>query len=148
MDFPIVDLFDDDVSTVWIEKYFHPQGLKCPHCEESVKHARCFRHTRRSKLCVYRCHHCQGVYTLYSGTAFEGRQLRPAQVILLLRGVCKGEPSLTLAREIRVSRTTIHEIRQVLQANAQLLQPQTRLNDQQTETDEMFQNAGEKKPKT
>lgn len=148
MDFPIVDLLDDDVSTTWVLKYFHPHGLKCPHCGVSVKQARAFRQTKRSQLCVYRCEQCQGIYTLYSGTVFEAKQLRPAQVVLLLRGVCKGEPSLTLAREIKVSRTTLHEIRQALQANAQRLQPITRLNDQRTETDELFQNAGEKKPET
>ena len=148
MDFPIVDLFDDDVSKVWVLKYFHPRGLQCRHCGASVKQARPFRQTQQSKVCVYRCDKCQGVYTPYSGTVFEGRHLRPAQVILLLRGVCKGEASLTLAREIHVSRTTVHEIRQALQSNAQRLQPITRLNDQRTETDEMFQNAGEKRPKT
>jgi hypothetical protein len=147
MDFPIVDLFDEDVSTAWVLKYFHPRGLKCPHCRASVKQARPFRRTKRSQLCVYRCEKCQGIYTLYSGTVFEGKQLRPAQVIGLLRGVCKGEPSLTLARELHLSRMTRHELRQALQANAQHLQPPTPLNDQRTETDERFQNAGEKKAK-
>jgi transposase-like protein len=148
MDFPIVDLFDEDVSTAWVLKYFHPRGLKCPHCRASAKQARPFRQTKRSRLCVYRCEKCQGIYTLYSGTVFEGKHLRPAQVIGLLRGVCKGEPSLTLARELHLSRTTLHGLRQALQANAQHLQPTTRLNDQRTETDELFQNAGEKRPKT
>jgi len=148
MDFPIVDLLDDDVSTAWLLKYFHPRGLKCPHCGVGVRQARAFRQTQRSQLCVYRCEKCQGVYTLYSGALFQGKHLRPAQVVLLLRGVCTGEPSLTLAREIKVSRTTLHEIRQALQINAQQLQPTTGLNDQRTETDELFQNAGEKRPET
>jgi hypothetical protein len=71
--------------------------------------------------------------------------LRPAPVLLLLRGVCKGEPSLTLARELQLSRMTVHEIRNALQANALCAQPRTRLKDQRTETDEPFQNAGEKR---
>lgn len=145
MDFPLVDLFDDELSTTWLLKYFHPGGLKCPHCGARVKRARVFRQTSRSQLAVYRCEACQGVYTLYSGTVFEGKQLRPAQTILLLHGVCKGEPSLTLAREIKISRMTVHEIRQALQANGQRQQPTSRLKDQRTETDELFQNAGEKR---
>ncbi|MCA1553827.1 MAG: hypothetical protein LC737_05570, partial [Chloroflexi bacterium] len=148
MDFPMVDLLDDEVSTSWLLKYFHPHGLKCPHGAASGKSARTFRQTQRSQLCVYRCEKCQGLYTLYSGTVFAGKHLRPAQVVLLLRAVCKGEPSLTLAREIKVSRTTLQAIRQALQANAKRLQPTTRLNDQWTETDELFQNAGEKGPET
>ena len=88
------------------------------------------------------------LYTLYSGTVFEGKHLRPAQVVLLLRGVCKGEPSLALARELQLSRMTVHELRNALQANAVRAQPTTRLKDQRTETDELFQNAGEKRRET
>jgi hypothetical protein len=83
MDFPIVDLFDDDLSTVWLLKYFN----------------------------------------LYSGTVFEGKHFRPAQAILLLRSVCKGEPTATIAREIGVARQTVHDMRKAIQANAEKLQP-------------------------
>ena len=123
MDFPIVDLFDDDISMVWLLKYFHPHGLKCPHCQTSVKKARVFRKLQRSTLTVYRCAKCDGVYTLFSGTVFAGTHLRPAQAILLLRGVCKGEPSARLAREIKVNRKTVHALRHAIQTNAERLQP-------------------------
>ena len=148
MDFPIVDLFDDDVSLVWLLKYFHPHGLKCPHCQASVKQARIFRTLKQSQLTVYRCVKCDGVYTPYSGTVLAGTHLRPAQTILLLRGVCKGEPSASIAREIKVARKTVHDLRQALQSNAEQLQPNTPLKDQRTEIDELFQNAGEKRRKT
>ena len=148
MDFPIINLLDDDVSTAWLLRYFHPHGLKCPHCQSVVDQAREFRTTTRSKLRVYRCTDCRGVYTLYSGTVFAGTHLRPAQAVLLLRGVCKGEPSASLAREIKVSRKTVLEIRRAIQANAEREQPDTQLKDQRTETDEMFQNAGKKRRKT
>jgi len=144
MDFPIVDLFDDDLSAAWLLKYFHQNELKCPHCRRSVKEARVFRVTKKSQLTVYRCP-CQGIYNLYSGTVFEGKHFRPAQAILLLRGVCKGEPTATIAREIEVTRQTVHDLRKALQANAERLQPAEPLPDPQTETDEMFQNAGEKR---
>jgi transposase-like protein len=148
MDFPIVDLLDDDVSTTWLRKYFHPKGLRCPHCASRATEARAFRRTRQSHVTIYRCNHCQGVYNLYSGTVFQGKHLRPAQVILLLRGVCKGESSATLARELKLSRQTAHQLRHALQANAERLQPRTRLKDSRTETDEAYQNAGEKRRKT
>ena len=148
MEFPIVELLDDAASSAWLLNYFHPRGLKCPHCAASVKRARAFRELKRSRLTVYRCQRCQGVYTLYSGTIFARTQLRPAQVVLLLHGVCKGEPTLMLASEIHVSRRTVHDLRQALQANALAAQPHTRLKDQCTETDELFQNAGEKRRET
>jgi hypothetical protein len=144
MDFPIVELFDDDLSAVWLLKYFHQNELGCPRCGRSVEEARVFRVTKRSRLTVYRCP-CQGIYNLYSGAGFEGQHLRPAQAILLLRGVCKGEPSATIAREIELARQTVHNLRKAIQANAERLQPTAPLPDQQTETDEMFQNAGEKR---
>ena len=144
MDFPIVDLFDDDLSAAWLLKYFHQGQLRCPHCGRGVEEARVFRATRRGRLTVYRCA-CQGVYNLYSGTLFQGKHLRPAQAILLLRGVCKGEPTAAIAREIGLARQMVHDLRQAIQANAERLQPMEPLSDWQTETDEMFQNAGGKR---
>jgi hypothetical protein len=144
MDFPIVDLFDDDISEIWLLKYFHQNELTCPHCGKSVEEARVFRTNKKSRLTVYRCV-CQGIYNLYSGTVFEGKHFRPAQAILLLRGVCKGEPTATIAREIGVARQTAHDMRKAIQANAKRMQPNDPLPDEQTETDEMFQNAGEKR---
>jgi len=145
MDFPIVELIDDELSATWLLKHFHPNGLSCPHCGVDLEQAREFRQTEKSRLQVYRCGCCQGIYNLYSQTVFEGRYFRPAQAVLLLRGVCKGDPTAEIAREIGVSRQTVHDVRKELQANAQHYQPQEPLADKQTETDEMFQNAGEKR---
>ena len=91
MRFPITQLLDEQESQISIEKPFHPHGLKCPAC--SSKEARQFRTTETSRLQVYRCWHCDKTYNLYSGTTFEKKHLRPEQVVMLLRGVCKGEPS-------------------------------------------------------
>lgn len=145
MDFPISDLMSEKASEEWIMDYFHPTGLRCPHCGAAWAKAFAFRTTRKSQLTVYRCRGCRGIYNLYSGTIFEARQLRPAQVVLLVRGVLKGESAATLARELRMSRTTITALRQRIQQNAADLQPQDPLQDQVVEADEMFQNAGEKR---
>jgi transposase-like protein len=145
MDFPIVDLLDDELSTEWLLKHLHLDGLKCPHCSAGLDQAREFRQTKTSQLTVYRCNECNGIYNLYSRAVFEGRYFRPAQAVLLLRGVSKGAPTAEIAREIGVSRQTAHEVRREIQANAQRGQPQHPLQDERTETDEMFQNAGEKR---
>ncbi len=144
MDFPIVDLLDDELSQEWLLKHFHPAGLSCPHCGASVDEPRQFRETLTSQLTVYRCNRCQGIYNLCSSTVFAGKQLKPTQAVLLLRGVCKGEPSAAIAREIGVTRQTVLSIRRVIQEQATSIQPKTVLSDCVTETDEMFQNAGEK----
>jgi hypothetical protein len=147
MDFPITSLLDAESSMQWLLRYFHPKGLHCTPCGASVREARLFRTTKRSQLTVYRCNHCQGIYTLYSGTVFQGSHLRPAKVVLLLRGIFKGEPSLALARELKIARQTAHFFRHAVLANALRQQPQTPLPDAVTETDELFQKAGEKRRK-
>lgn len=145
MDFPIIDLLDEDMSVAWLMKYFHPEGMKCPHCQLPHDGARFFRANRGSGLRVYRCRRCQGIYHLYSGTLFEGSQLTPSQVVLLLRGFVQGQSSAQLSRELGLAYKTVLKWRQRVQANAQRLQPDTPLPDRASESDEMFQNAGEKR---
>jgi len=119
--------------------------LRCPGCQAGVDEAHPFRATRESQLQTYRCNHCGSVYNLYTGTVFQQRHLTPQQVVLLLCGVLKGEPSKPLAAELGLDYKTVLELRRELQDNAQILQPDTPLPDERTETDEMFQNAGEKR---
>jgi transposase-like protein len=129
----------------WIEDYFHPEGMKCPHCGADMRQARWFRRTKRSDLPVYRCQKCRGIFNVYSGTVFEGRHFTPEKTVLFMQGVLQGKPTAQLARELRISRTTATEVRQDLQVNTQQRQNQEPLNDLEVETDEMFQNAGEKR---
>lgn len=143
MIFPVTNLMDEEQSKKWLLRHFHPEGLRCPKC--TSKSRRLFRQTETSRLAVYRCLECGGIYNLYSGTVFEKRRLRPSQVVLMLRGVIKGEPSMKLSEELGLSRTTVHQIRKELQDNAEQSLPQASLADEHTETDEMFQNSGEKR---
>lgn len=150
MEFPITNLLSQEECTRWIKEHFHVQGLYCPNreCLAPVENAREFRRTKRSGVQVYRCRKCHCVYTIYTGTVFERRHLTPCQVVLLVRGVLKGEPTATLAKELGLARLTVHSIRRELQANAEALQPTRPLSDAHSETDEMFQNAGEKRRET
>jgi len=145
MEFPITDLLDQPKCEAWILAHFHPTGLRCPRCGATVGNAHRFRRTAKSGLQVYRCNECEQAYNLYSGTVLQQRHLTPHQVVLLLRGILKGEPAKTLAGELALHYTTVLEIRHDLQENARLKQPKTPLPDTATETDEMFQNAGEKR---
>ena len=144
MDFPIQSLMDEEKAEAWVLDHFHPQGLSCPKCQASVSEARNFRKTETSGLIVYRCKHCESIYNLYTGTVFAGTQFRPPAVVLLLRGICQGVSSSQLSRELGISRPKVLSIRRKLQVSAEQLQPQDALPDAAVETDEMFQNAGEK----
>lgn len=145
MEFPLQNLLDEKKSETWIEEHFHPGGLKCPQCGQKASEAYRFRVTKRSGLQVYRCRDCQSVYNLYSRTIFEKRHLTPIQAVLLVRGMVKGEPSRTLSHELEVHYGTVLSIRRALQSNAEAIQPDTPLYDLETESDELFQNAGEKR---
>lgn len=144
MEFPITDLMDRDHCSQWIIEHFHSNGFGCKKCGTGVEQARKFRVTRRSQLTVYRCRQCNHSYNLYSGTLFEQHHLTPEQVVLLMRGVVKGESTKTLAAELQLNYQTVLHLRHQLQNQAIALQPKTPLPDKQSETDEMFQNAGEK----
>ncbi len=148
MEFPITELLDYESSVAWIIKHFQAGQLKCPRCQRPATQARVFRRTRRSDLTTYRCTVCGTTYNLYSGTVFQQSHLTPMQIVLLLRGFCKGETTQELAAEVGLSYPATLRLRHAIQANAQAAQPNTPLPDHATETDEMFQNAGEKRRKT
>lgn len=144
MIFPISDLLSVRESIAWLEQHFHPEGLRCPQCQAAREQARHFRTTRRG-LPDWRCRQCHTVFNVYTGTIFEKSGWSPGNAVLLIRGVCKGETSQGLAAELGVSRTTVLLMRRRLQANGYATRTLTPLTDAVTETDEMFQNAGEKK---
>lgn len=145
MDFPIIDLLDTQRSWDWLEQHFHPHGMNCPHCGASRDESRLFRVNQGSGLPVYRCRRCTGVYNLYSQTVFAGSQLTAPQVVLLLQGILQGKTSKQLARELDLTEVTVLLWRHRVQAQAEYLQPETALADLNIESDEMFQNAGEKR---
>jgi transposase-like protein len=145
MEFPITNLLSVEQSEKWLMEHFHPEGLKCPNCQSATERASVFRITRKSELKVYRCKDCQSIYNLYTGTVFQQRQLRPQQTVLLIRGVLKGEPSDMLARELGLNYGTVLQLRRKLQDNARSLQSKDPLLDFEAESDELFQNAGEKR---
>ena len=145
MIFPITDLLSEQQCVEWIIQHFHPQGLRCPRCGATTDQARQFRSTSRG-LIDYRCKKgCNAFYNLYTNTIFSGTNLRARQVVLLLRGDCKGESTQTLAAELGLSRVSVHKWRKRLQENGYRMLDKSALTDCDTETDEMFQNAGEKK---
>jgi len=145
MDFPIVELMDREACIAWLMAHFHPKGWKCPHCQASLDQSILFRRTKRSGLDVRRCKVCRGIYNLYSGTVFEGRRFTPEQTLLFIREVVQGKSTAKLSRELNISRITGLTVRHLLQANAKVEQTTEPLSDLEVETDEMFQNAGEKR---
>lgn len=141
IDFPITDLLDDSICALWLERYLHPDELRCPHCRSTAR--RLFRN--QGHFPAYRCRSCNGYYTLLTGTVFAKTRQRPATLVLLLRGMAKGEPPARLARELGVSRKQLHTLRQRIQANLNETAPTGVMTGTAFEADELYQHAGEKK---
>jgi transposase-like protein len=141
IDFPISDLLDDEACTCWLQQHLHPEGLKCPFCQSARRRIA----RRQGPFTGYRCQACDRYYTLLSGTIFAKTRQSPAHLVLLLRGVAKGESTARLARELELSRKQAHTLRQRVQQNLYNQQPKEVLRGRVFEADELYQNAGEKK---
>ena len=74
IDFPVADLFDDNLCLLWLERHLHPDGFVCPHCGNADR----WRFRVQGYYDAYQCRACNGYYTLLSGTAFEGFRLTTA----------------------------------------------------------------------
>jgi transposase-like protein len=141
IDFPIAELLDDSTCMIWLERHLHPEGFRCPHCGSTER--RLFRQQRHFP--AYRCCGCDGYYTLLTGTVFQKTRQRPATLVLVLRGITKGESTARLARELGMSRKQLHTLRQRVQTNLNDTAPTGFMMGTTFEADELYQNAGEKK---
>ena len=141
IDFPITELLDDSMSLMWLERHLHPGGLHCPRCGSTAR--RLFR--TQGHFPAYRCRACEGYYTVLTGTVFAKTRQRPATLVLLLRGLAKGEPTARLARELGLSRKQLHTLRQRVQRHLNDTAPAEVMTGTAFEADELYQNAGEKK---
>jgi transposase-like protein len=139
IDFPIIELQDDSVFLMWLERHLHPDGLHCPRCGSTAR--RLFR--AQGHVPAYRCRACDGYDTLLTGTVFANTRQRPATLVRLLRGVAKGEPTARLARELGLSRQQLHILRQRIQTLVNATAPTHMMTGTACEADERYQHAGE-----
>jgi transposase-like protein len=144
IDFPIDDLLDPDACLAWLEQHLHPEGLRCPRCAAPER-----RPARRAAAFPgYRCRQCDRFYTLLTGTVFAKTHQPPAKLVLILRGIAKGETTARLARELGLCRRQLHTIRQRVQGHLYAALPTSLMTDAVVEADELYQNAGEKRGQT
>jgi transposase-like protein len=140
IDFPIAELLDDSLCTLWLERYLHGAGFKCPQCGSPER--RLFR--AQGDFPADRCRACAGSYTVLTGTLFATTRQRPATLVLLLRGMANGEPTARLARELGGSRKQLPTLRQRSQAKLNATAPTGIMPGPAFEADALDQHAGEK----
>lgn len=141
IDFPLTDLMDEAACQEWLQAHLHPDGLVCPQCGSDER--RVFR--QQQHFPAYRCRRCDGYYTLLTNTIFEKTHQPASTLLLLLRGVTKGESTAQLSRELAMSYKQVLTLRQRLQTNAYESLPNDVMDGAAFEADELYQNAGEKK---
>jgi transposase-like protein len=141
IDFPITDLMDEAACVAWLEQNLHPEGFVCPHCGSSNR--RLFR--TQGWFPAYRCRQCDGYYTLLTGSVFAKTRQTPSTLVLLLRGISKGESTARLSRELHIERKHLIDLRQRIQSNLFDTLPTEVMEGIHFEADELYQNAGEKK---
>jgi len=146
MDFPIVDLMDQESCYRRLTDILHPEGIGCPRCRrtEGLKvHRR-----NRWPVVDYRCPACGRVFNVFTGTVFQGTSRCPAALLMILRGIALGVTTAQLARELQCNRPRLLELRHAIQNNAARRMDRGALADSVAEVDEMYQNAGEKRHPT
>lgn len=141
IDFPITELMDETACLGWLERHLHPESFTCPHCGSADR--RFFRQQRHFP--AYRCRGCDGYYTLLTGSVFEKTRQSACTLVLLLRGVTKGDSTARLSRELAMSYKQVLTLRQRLQTNLYETLPNELMEGTAFEADELYQNAGEKK---
>jgi len=143
MIFPIEELLDEQHCHDYLLKILYPEGLQCPNDHplppDQAPHGR-----SREPVFEYRCRVCGAVYNLFTGTIWSGTRYSCATIVLIMRGIVQGTPTEHLAEELGIDRSHLLELRHQVQEMAMLCLPSSPLSDTQTESDEMYQNAGEK----
>ena len=84
------------------------------------------------------------MFNRFTGTSWAGTHYPCTKMVLILRGVAQGTPTLQLADEWEWDYGTLLHDRHPMPAAALLGRDGSPLADAVTEGDEMFQNAGEK----
>ena len=127
---------------MWLERYLHPDGLRCPRCGSTAR--RLFR--AQSHVPASRGRAGEGYDPLLTGTVFAKTRPRPATLVVRLRGMAKGESTARLARALGLSRTQLPTLRQRIQAHRNESAPTALRMGTAFEADELDPNAGANKP--
>lgn len=143
MKFSIENLLDEQECYDFLVETLHPDGLKCPDCDRSVTHSRVHSY-RREPILYYRCE-CGRVYNAFTETHWQGTHYSCTTIVQILRGFLKGEPTKHMAEELDIDRGNLLRHRHQMQERAELARFKEAFPDEVVETDEMYQNAGEKR---
>ena len=143
IEFPIGPLMHEEKCYEFLMNILSPEGLCCPQ-KHAVPAGQAPHKRNRVPVMKYRCRQCGKVFDLFTGTFFQGTHHPCSTLVLILRGFFKSVPTLHLAKELGIDYSTLFYRRQAIMGLAFFNQERNPLADDAVESDEMFQNAGEK----
>jgi predicted RNA-binding Zn-ribbon protein involved in translation (DUF1610 family) len=141
MQYAIDDLLDEDKCYGHLLEHFHNGKLSCSSCGGSSYRA---HQSIRKPVVQYKCSDCGKFFNVYSKTAFQGTHWPCSKVVMVLRGFSKGESTLKMSKELKLGYPNLLALRHELMENAHANRNVEPLPDKATESDEMYQNSGEK----
>jgi hypothetical protein len=141
MDFPLNTLLDENKCYVWLLDYLHGGQLQSPHI---VGEPYIINDSRRAPVILYKGKQSGKTFNIYTGTVFAKTHFKCSEVVLLIRGFLRGESTAQLARELDTTYDNLLYLQHRFMERAASNLCDQPLPDAVTETDELFQNAGEK----
>ena len=124
--FPIDDLVDEQRCHDLLLRLLYPDGLRCTRGHvlppDQAPHDR-----HRAPILDYRCRECGAVYNLFTGSIWCRSRLRCSKIVLMLRGIAQGVPTIHLAEELGLDRSHLlrrrHQIQSLIEEGLFSLDP-------------------------
>lgn len=141
--FPLHALMNFEECYNFLLNILHPQGLHCPDGHSLAEHQKPHKF-RKNGLPCHRCCTCGKVFNIFTDTILQHIHYDCITIVLMLRGFAKGETTQMLSKELKVSYNALLDWRHRLQEFSFENRDVSQLTDKEIESDEVFQNAGEK----
>ncbi|MBV7336190.1 hypothetical protein KFU94_49740 [Chloroflexi bacterium TSY] len=119
MRYPIQELMSEEGCYERLLEILHPEGMQCPDGhrlpEGQAPHSR-----ERAPVNKYRCRECGKVYDAFTNTVWSGTHYNCVTIVLVMRGIIQGTPTLHLSEELSLNYSTLLERRHRIQNTALL----------------------------
>jgi transposase-like protein len=134
---------DKNECYIFLYTMLHPDGLFCPSCGKELPDNQ-KPHDKNGVVPDFRCRNCSSVFNIFSNNILKGIKYNCITIVLILRGFFQGVTTSHLSKELELDYGNLLELRHKIQEIAWENRVISPLEDKETESDEMFQNAGEK----
>src|SRR5574341_899584 len=110
MRYSIGEILNEKQCYDYLSKTLHPDGLHCPD-GHSLPPDQAPHDRHRDPLFDYRCKICGKVFNIFTDTIWSGSRYSCITIVLILRGIVQGVPTMHLAEELGIDRTHLLNIR-------------------------------------